>query len=114
MPLFPGIHSYRKPQKTTLFTPEANTYLQAEEETHCYYRDVYHKLDDFMKRREKPTPPPLKGSGRKATDLPPRMRLDRMCLDPTYSQPSHADSNSPIAHRSPRNHSSGGDLHNEN
>lgn len=126
MPLFPGIHSYRKPQKTTLFTPEVNTYLQAEEETRRYYRDVYHlayptqillesaalhrqinKLDDFMKRREKPTPPPLKGSGRKATDLPPRMRLDRMCPSPTYSQPSHADSNSPIAHRSPRNHSSG-------
>ena len=63
--------------------------------------------DDFMKHREKPAPPPLKGSGRKATDLPPRMRLDRMCPDPTYSQPSHADSNSPIAHRSPRNHSSG-------
>lgn len=126
MPLFPGIHSYRKPQKTTLFTLETNTYLQAEEETHRYYRDVYHlylpntnitrkcrpapsnqQVGRLYETQEKPTPPPLKGSGRKATDLPPRMRLDRMCPDPTYSQPSHADSNSPIAHRSPRNHSSG-------
>lgn len=82
-------------------------------ESAALHRQI-NESDDFMKRREKPTPPPLKGSGRKATDLPPRMRLDRMCLDPTYSQPSHADSNSPIAHRSPRNHSSGGDLHNEN
>jgi hypothetical protein len=55
-------------------------------ESAALHRQI-NKLDDFMKRREKPTPPPLKGSGRKATDLPPRMRLDRMCPDPTYSQP---------------------------
>lgn len=126
MPLFPGIHSCRKPQKphsspskpTLTFRQKKRltaiivTFItfvhptQILPESAALHRQI-NKSDDFMKRREKPTPPPLKGSGRKATDLPPRMRLDRMCPDPTYSQPSHADSNSPIAHRSPRNHSSG-------
>ena len=42
MPLFPGIHSYRTPQKTTIYIPDANFYIQAVEETHRYYCDVYH------------------------------------------------------------------------
>lgn len=106
MPLFSGIHSCRKPQKPHSSPPRPTlTFRQKKRltaiivtfitfayptqillESAALHRQI-NKSDDFMKRREKPTPPPLKGSGRKATDLPPRMRLDRMCPDPTYSQP---------------------------